>query len=135
MSVQDRWTELHHDTDAKVRVVTVTADTHTELGQLLLADPLSAMIRCGKLDVDDSWAVQLHVVNAHIPSGPLPLPDQIQPGGDDAGWVIWVIRKIIVILHLFDDLKIAIVIVRRFDDKRELTRQDVLEALERSRAT
>jgi hypothetical protein len=135
MSVQDGWSELHNDTAAKVRVVAVTAYTHEELGQLLLADPLSAMIRYGELGVDDRWAVQLHVVNAHIPSGPLPLPDQIPPGGDDAGWVIWVIRKIIVILHLFDDLKIAIVIVRRFDDERELTRRDVLETLERSRAS
>jgi hypothetical protein len=134
MSDDDVWTELHHDAEAGVRVATITADTHGLVGQEFLADPLSAIQRHGDGDVDDSWTVQLHVVNADIPSGPLPLPDQIPAQPGDAALRPWVIRKIIIIIICFIRSRLAIVIVRRFDPDDELTRQNVLASLERSRS-
>lgn len=127
-SVDGAWNELHHDPDAHVRMVTITADTHTPLGQQLLSDPLTAMMDAG-LAVDDSWRVQLQIVNADIPTGPLPLPDEIQPGGEEFSW-IWVIRKIIIFVLIFDDLELVVILVRRFNGDRE----EALDVLERSRA-
>jgi hypothetical protein len=111
-----------------VRVVKVVADTHEPLGQEFLADPLSAMLRQGVLDPSKNWNVQLQVVNADIPTGPLPLPDEIDHP-DGSGWW-WVIRKIIIIILIFEELELVVAVVRRF----ETDRAEALDVLERSRA-
>jgi hypothetical protein len=139
MTSAEGWVQLRYDADANVRVLTVTADTHEEIGQELLTDPLTFLRRGGLCGNDedegkDEWVVQLQVVNAQIPSGPLPLPDEILSAGGESGWgwplPPWVIRKFIFFLLIFEDLKLVVIVGRRFDTDRSTA----LEHLERSRA-
>jgi hypothetical protein len=123
MSDSSAWDEWANVSDG-VRVVKVEAETHETLGQELLADPLSALFRLGVLDEPDrKWKVQLHLVNADIPSGPLPLPDEI-PSPASPDWY-WVIRKHKTFILIFEQLDLVVVVVYRYDTDRA-TALDVL---------
>jgi hypothetical protein len=113
-----------------VRVVKIEAETHEPLGQELLADPLSALLRVGVLEPepDKDWKVQLQLVNADIPSGPLPLPDEIPPPAAP-DW-FWVIRKHIVLILIFEHLDLVVVVMYRYPTDRTTA----LEVLGRSLA-
>ena len=128
MSDSPAWVELANDSDSGVRVVTVEAETHEPLGQELLADPLSALFGLGVLvsEPDRYWKVQLQVVNADIPSGPLPLPDEIDPTSDSS----WVIRKHKDCILIFDQLDLVVVVVYRYATDRTTA----LEVLQQSLA-
>ena len=130
MSSVEGWTRLHDDRDAGVRVFTTKLDTQEERGQELLADPLTAIRRTTGLRVGEGWTVQLQVVNAQVPSGPLPLPGDIEAPPAEFSWWPWVIRKIVIFLLIFDDLELVVVVVRRC----ETTREDALKTLEDSRS-
>ncbi|HKV68584.1 MAG TPA: hypothetical protein VJN72_10895 [Gaiellales bacterium] len=133
MSSAKGWTPLHDDAEGGVRVFTLTADTHDELGQTLLSDPLSAVLDSAeelRVAKDKDWAVQLHLVNAQIPSGPLPLPRDIPPPPEESSWWPWVIRKIIIIVLIFDDLNLVLVIVRRSETNRETALGNLKDSLE-----
>ena len=110
-SAYDEWGNVSDG----VRVVKVEAVTHEPLGQGLLADPLSALVDLGVLD-GRNWRVQLQLVNADIPSGPLPLPGEI-PTPEDPDWY-WVIRKHKSLILIFELLDLVIVVVYRYDTDR-----------------
>ncbi|HEU0193962.1 MAG TPA: hypothetical protein VFQ71_07175 [Gaiellales bacterium] len=137
MSNDESWAEVHAGEKPNVKVYKVIAGTHTEMAQRLLGDPLGLLEdRVGlNKDKNEDWHVQLQIANAAIPTGPLPLPDEIPeipPGVDPDDWLgeIWrVIRKIIGFLTVLEDLKIVIVVVARV----ETTREDAKRALEKSR--
>lgn len=121
---EERWREVHSADEPKVKVYKAIAGTHTELGQQLLGDPLSLLEDREGLKTDATWHVQMHVANAAIPTGPLPLPEEIpslpEESPDDLLGEIWrVIRKIIGFLTVLEDLKIVIVVVARFDTDRQ----------------
>jgi hypothetical protein len=124
MSNADRWKEFACDDEAPVRVWRVVAETHEELGQRLLADPLSVLLENGLVDSDEGWRAQVQVVNADIPTGPLPLPGEIHV--DETRHFPWVIRKHVIIITICDDLQLVIVVVCRFETDRA-TAVDVLE--------
>ena len=125
MSDSTTWDLCADDSDSGVRVIKVVTDTQGQLGQELLADPLSALLRQGVLlGSGKDWKVQLQLVNADIPSGPLPLPDEIPPPAP-SDW-IWVIRKIIIIILIFDELNQVVVVGYRYATDRT-TALDVLE--------
>ena len=138
MTSAEGWVQLRYDADANVRVLTVTADTHEELGQELLTDPLTFLRRGGLCGNDedegeDEWAVQLQVVNAQIPSGPLPCPTRfcrLEGSRVGVGHCHRGDRKFIFFLLIFEDLKLVVIVGRRFDTDRSTA----LEHLERSRA-
>jgi hypothetical protein len=128
MSSTNPWKPVHTDQDAHVRIFKVIADTHEELGQRLLADPLSVLLGKGLVDSDEGWRVQLQVVNADIPSGPLPLPDEIPKEAAGIHLPPWVIRKHVVIITICDDLQLVVMLVCRF----ATTRAKALDVLEKS---
>jgi len=127
MEKEEWWGEIHAHEDPRVKVFKAVAETRSELGQRLLGDPLGVLVDNGAIDKEDGWSVQLHLSNAHIPTGPLPLPEEIT---DDFDWGdIWrVIRKIIGILTVLEDLKIVIVVVARIETDRPTAVQAIQEA-------
>jgi hypothetical protein len=127
MSVSPEWNG-YTDSDSGVRVVKLAAETHEQLGQQLLADPLSALLDAEVLVPKSGkyWKVQLQLVNADIPSGPLPLPDEIPPPAA-SDW-FWVIRKIIFFVLIYDALDLVVVVGYRY----ETDRAKALDVLERS---
>jgi len=127
MEKDESWDELHIGEKPSVKVYKAVAETRSELGQRLLGDPLGVLQDNGVLKADDGWSVQLHLSNAHVPTGPLPLPEEIT---DDFDWGdIWrVIRKIIGILTVLEDLKIVIVVVARIETDRPTAVQAIQEA-------
>jgi hypothetical protein len=129
MSDSPTWDLCADDSDSGVRVIKVVTDTHEPLGQQLLADPLSALLRQGVLlGSGKDWKVQLQLVNADIPSGPLPLPDEI-PAPAPSDW-FWVIRKIIFFILIYDELDLVVVVGYRYGTDRATA----LGVLERSLA-
>ena len=108
-----------------MRVIKVVTETHEPLGQQLLADPLSALLDLGVLasEPGKNWKVQLQLVNADIPSGPLPLPDEI-PAPEAPDWY-WVIRKHKVFILIFEQLDLIVVVGYRYETDRA-TALDVL---------
>ena len=124
MSDSPAWVEWDNVSDG-VRVIKVEAETHEPRGQQLLADPLSALLDLGVLASEPvkNWKVQLQLVNADIPSGPLPLPDEI-PAPEAPDWY-WVIRKHKVFILIFEQLDLIVVVVYRYETDRA-TALDVL---------
>jgi hypothetical protein len=124
-SAYDEWLNVSDG----VRVVKVEAETHEPLGQGLLADPLSALLDLGVLEhePDRNWRVQLQLVNADIPSGPLPLPGEI-PTPEDPDWY-WVIRKHKALILIFELLDLAIVVVYRYDTDRTTALEMIAQSL------
>lgn len=132
MSSTDSWNEFACDDDAPVRVFRVVADTHEELGQTLVADPLSVLQEKGLVNSDRGWKAQVQVVNADIPSGPLPLPGEIVV--DETRRFPWVIRKHVIIITICDDLQLVIVVVCRFDTDRATALGVLEKSLEQRQA-
>ena len=124
MSDDSAWVELASDSESGVRVVKIESEVQGRLGQQLLADPLSALLRLELVDPEKDWRVQLQLVNADIPSGPLPLPDEI-PAPAAPDW-FWVIRKHIIIILIFEQLELIVVVGYRYSTDRA-TALDVLE--------
>lgn len=114
--------------DDGISLVYVSADSQSDTGQKLTADPLTALIESGiNTGVDQGWRVQLHVANAEIPSGPLPLSEQITATNP------FVIRGKKAAYVLIYSLQLAVVVVARVDAQGEqLDRATVLNTLKES---
>jgi hypothetical protein len=130
-----QWRQLDRDDESKRRVVTVKAKAESPLGQRLLSDPLGALIDSPqKGEVDGTWQVVSLCPNAHIPSGPVPLPEDVEAdcAGVAQGEEPWVIRKLIADYLIYPDQKQVAFLPLRFDTDKLITREAVLGVLERS---
>src|SRR3954447_24812747 len=128
------WRQLDKDDDAKVRVVKVRAKSESALGQRLVSDPLGALIDSPQVgNVDGTWRVISVGSNAHIPTGPLPLPHEVEADSAGSGDMDpWVIRKIIVHYVIYEETQEIVIAPRRYDPATLITREMVVGVLENS---